>query len=219
MGATKRLAELILQGLAREGGATRLCMVRFGNVLDSSGSVAPLFRAQIRQGGPVTVTHPEVERYFMTIPEAAQLVIQASALAQGGEVFLLDMGESVRILDLARRMIHLSGLTVRDEQRPDGDIEIQFTGLRSGEKLREELLIGADDLPTEHPMIRRAREQSLPWPTVQNCLERLAAASRNFDYPAVQAILREAVAEYQTDNGIEDWVWRAGGMEQAGTPP
>ncbi len=160
MGATKRLAELILQGLAEAGGATRLCMVRFGNVLDSSGSVVPLFREQIRKGGPVTVTHPEVERYFMTIPEAAQLVIQASAMAQGGDVFLLDMGEPVRILDLARRMIRLSGLEVRDEDHPEGDIEIRFTGLRSGEKLREELLIGSDDLPTEHPMIRRAREGS-----------------------------------------------------------
>jgi FlaA1/EpsC-like NDP-sugar epimerase len=145
----------------------------------------------------------------MTIPEAAQLVIQASAMAQGGDVFLLDMGEPVRILDLARRMVHLSGLTVRDENHPDGDIDIRFTGLRSGEKLREELLIGADDLSTEHPMIRRAREQSLPWPTVRDCLERLMTASRNFDYPAVRAILREAVAEYQPENGIEDWVWRA----------
>ena len=219
MGATKRLAELILQGLAREGGVTRLCMVRFGNVLDSSGSVAPLFREQIRRSGPVTVTHPEVERYFMTIPEAAQLVIQASALAQGGDVFLLDMGEPVLILDLARRMVLLSGLTVRDEDHPDGDIDIQFTGLRSGEKLREELLIGTDDLPTEHPMIRRAREQSLPWPVVRECLERLTAASHHFDYPGVRAILREAVAEYQSDNGIEDWVWRAGGLEQSTSPP
>ena len=218
MGATKRLAELILQGLAREGGATRLCMVRFGNVLDSSGSVAPLFREQIRRSGPVTVTHPEVERYFMTIPEAAQLVIQASALAQGGDVFLLDMGEPVRILDLARRMVLLSGLTVRDEDHPDGDIDIQFTGLRSGEKLREELLIGTDDLPTEHPMVRRAREQFLPWPVVRECLERLTAASHHFDYPAVRAILREAVVEYQSDNGIEDWVWRAGGLEQTASP-
>ncbi len=214
MGATKRLAELILQGLAGESGATRLCMVRFGNVLDSSGSVVPLFREQIRKGGPVTVTHPEMERYFMTIPEAAQLVIQASALAHGGEVFLLDMGEPVRILDLARRMIRLSGLTVHDEIHPDGDIEIQFTGLRSGEKLREELLIGTDDLPTRHPMIRRACEQSLPWSRVRDCLERLATASRNFDYPAVRAILREAVAEYQPENGIEDWVWRVTESEE-----
>ncbi len=211
MGATKRLAELILQGLAGEGGATRLCMVRFGNVLDSSGSVAPLFREQIRRGGPVTVTHPEVERYFMTIPEAAQLVIQASALAQGGEVFLLDMGEPVRILDLAQRMIHLSGLAVRDDAQPDGDIEIQFTGLRSGEKLREELLIGSDDLPTAHPMIRRAREGHPPWLTLQEGLGRLDAAAHDFDYPAVRAILQELVAEYRPENGIEDWVWRTMG--------
>ena len=209
MGATKRLAELILQGLSSAGGATRLCMVRFGNVLDSSGSVVPLFREQIRRGGPVTVTHPDVERYFMTIPEAAQLVIQASALAQGGEVFLLDMGEPVRILDLARRMIRLSGLIVRDEMQPDGDIEIQFTGLRSGEKLREELLIGSDDLPTEHPMIRRACEGHPPWATIQEGLDRLDAAAHDFDYPIVRAILQELVTEYQPENGIEDWVWRA----------
>ncbi len=219
MGATKRLAELILQGLADQGAATRLCMVRFGNVLDSSGSVAPLFREQIRRGGPVTVTHPDMERYFMTIPEAAQLVIQASALAQGGEVFLLDMGEPVRIFDLARRMIQLSGLTARDATHPDGDIEIHFTGLRSGEKLREELLIGADDLPTEHPMIRRARERFLPWPVVWEGLERLNAASRDFDYPAVRAILRELVAEYQPENGIEDWVWRAGAFGEPEASP
>jgi FlaA1/EpsC-like NDP-sugar epimerase len=163
----------------------------------------------------VTVTHPEVERYFMTIPEAAQLVIQASALAQGGDVLLLDMGEPVRILDLAQRMIRLSGLTVRDDDHPDGDIEIAFTGLRSGEKLREELLIGTADQPTEHPMIRRAREQALPWPVVRESLARLETASRHFDYPAVRAILRETVAEYQPDNGIEDWVWRAMEKRQA----
>ncbi|HRD66827.1 MAG TPA: nucleoside-diphosphate sugar epimerase/dehydratase [Candidatus Competibacter sp.] len=215
MGATKRLAELVLQGLAGQGGATRLCMVRFGNVLDSSGSVVPLFREQIRKGGPVTVTHPDVERYFMTIPEAAQLVIQASAMAQGGDLFLLDMGEAVRIGDLARRMIRLSGLEVRDEEHPDGDIEIRFTGLRSGEKLREELLIGADDLPTEHPMIRRAREGCPPWPVIRSYLDRLDAAAQNFDYPGVRALLREAVAEYRPENGIEDWVWRAMAQENA----
>ena len=208
MGATKRLAELILQGLAGEGSATRFCMVRFGNVLDSSGSVVPLFREQIRKGGPVTVTHPEVERYFMTIPEAAQLVIQASAMAKGGDLFLLDMGESVRIFDLARRMIRLSGLEIRDEHQADGDIEIRFTGLRSGEKLREELLIGADDLPTAHPMIRRAREGCQSWSDIRDCLKRLDAAAQAFDYPTVRAILREAVAEYQPENGIEDWLWR-----------
>ncbi|MFO1372875.1 MAG: nucleoside-diphosphate sugar epimerase/dehydratase [Candidatus Competibacteraceae bacterium] len=215
MGASKRLAELILQGLAGEARSiTRLCMVRFGNVLDSSGSVVPLFREQIRKGGPVTVTHPEVDRYFMTIPEAAQLVIQASAMAQSGDVFLLDMGEPVRIYDLARRMIHLSGFTVRDQAHPEGDIEIQFTGLRSGEKLREELLIGADDLPTEHPMIRRARERHLPWSVIRKDLEQLAVALEAFDYLAVRAILLEAVAEYQPENGIEDWVWLANKQDQ-----
>lgn len=216
MGATKRLAELILQGLAGEGATTRFCMVRFGNVLDSSGSVVPLFREQIRKGGPVTVTHPEVERYFMTIPEAAQLVIQASAMAQGGDLFLLDMGESVRIFDLARRMIRLSGLEIRDEEHADGDIEIQFTGLRSGEKLREELLIGTDDLSTEHPMIRRAHEGHPPWLVIRNCLDRLDAVARDFDYPAVRTILREAVAEYRPENGIEDWIWRAATRKTAG---
>ena len=214
MGATKRLAELILQGLAGEVGPTRLCMVRFGNVLDSSGSVVPLFREQIRKGGPVTVTHPEVERYFMTIPEAAQLVIQASAMAQGGDLFLLDMGEPVRILDLARRLIHLSGLTVCDAEHPDGDVEICVTNLRSGEKLREELLIGADDLPTEHPMIRRAHEDHPPWPVIREALERLDQAAHQFDYPAVRALLQETVTGYQPENGIEDWVWRAGPDEE-----
>ncbi len=209
MGATKRLAELILQGLAGASGPTRLCMVRFGNVLDSSGSVVPLFREQIRKGGPVTVTHPEVERYFMTIPEAAQLVIQASAMAQGGDLFLLDMGEPVRILDLARRLIRLSGLTVCDADHPEGDVEICFTNLRSGEKLREELLIGADDLPTAHPMIRRAREDHPPWPVIRDVLERLDRATHEFDYPAVRALLQEAVIEYQPENGIKDWLWRA----------
>jgi FlaA1/EpsC-like NDP-sugar epimerase len=155
----------------------------------------------------------------MTIPEAAQLVIQASALAQGGDVFLLDMGEPVRILDLARRMIRLSGLEVRDADHPDGDIDIQFSGLRSGEKLREELLIGTDAAPTEHPMIRRAREQSLTWPMIHDCLTRLTAAAHTFDYPAVRAILQEAVAEYQPENGIEDWVWRAGGQAESETLP
>lgn len=217
MGATKRLAELILQGLAREGGATRLCMVRFGNVLDSSGSVVPLFREQIRTGGPVTVTHPEVDRYFMTIPEAAQLVIQASAMAQGGDLFLLDMGEPVRIIDLARRMIRLSGLTIRDDEHLDGDIEIRFTGLRSGEKLREELLISADDLPTEHPMIRRAREHHPPWSTIQDALARLDSAAHAFDYAAVRAILLEVVAEYRPENDIEDWVWLAMNKEEMAT--
>lgn len=162
MGASKRLAELVLQGLAMRGGATRFCMVRFGNVLESSGSVVPLFREQIQRGGPVTVTHQEVIRYFMTIPEAAQLVLQAGSMGEGGDVFVLDMGEPVRIADLAQRMIQLMGLTVRDAGNPQGDIAIEFTGLRPGEKLYEELLIGDIAGATAHPKILRAREQNLP---------------------------------------------------------
>ncbi|HSN71579.1 MAG TPA: nucleoside-diphosphate sugar epimerase/dehydratase, partial [Steroidobacteraceae bacterium] len=155
MGATKRLAEIVLQGLHERGSGTRFCMVRFGNVLESSGSVVPLFREQIRKGGPVTVTHPDVIRYFMTIPEAAQLVLQAGSMAKGGDVFVLDMGKPVRIEDLARRMINLMGLTVRDVVHPDGDIEIVYTGLRPAEKLFEELLIGNNVTGTEHSMIMR----------------------------------------------------------------
>ena len=168
MGATKRFAEMVLQGLHHRGSKTRFCMVRFGNVLASSGSVVPLFNEQIKAGGPVTVTHPEVIRYFMTIPEAAQLVIQAGSMANGGDVFVLDMGKPVRICDLARRMIHLMGLTVRDEQHPDGDIEIAYTGLRPAEKLYEELLIGNNVTGTQHPMILRAIEHFLPWEKVQS---------------------------------------------------
>ena len=209
MGATKRLAELILQARAAQSGATRLCMVRFGNVLDSSGSVVPLFREQIQRGGPLTVTHPDVERYFMTIPEAAQLVIQASALAQGGEVFLLDMGAPIHIVDLAQRMVRLAGLSVRNAAHPEGDIEIQFTGLRSGEKLREELLISADDVPTAHPMIRQAREGHVPWAELVEQLAALDAATHNFDCVAVRNILQNLVAEYRPENGIEDWLWQA----------
>ena len=216
MGATKRLAELILQGRAAASGMTRLCMVRFGNVLDSSGSVVPLFREQIQRGGPITVTHPDVERYFMTIPEAAQLVIQASALAQGGEVFLLDMGEPIHIVDLAQRMIRLSGLTVRNTAHPEGDIEIQFTGLRSGEKLREELLMSADAVPTTHPMIRQAREAHVPWSGLAAQLTALDVATHNFDYLAVREILQTLVPEYRPENGIEDWLWRA--LNSAATP-
>jgi FlaA1/EpsC-like NDP-sugar epimerase len=209
MGATKRVAELILQGLAQQGGATRFCMVRFGNVLASSGSVVPVFRAQIRHGGPVTVTHPEVTRYFMTIPEAAQLVLQAGAMGQGGDVFVLDMGDPVRILDLARQMVRLSGLEVRDEDNPDGDIEITFTGLRPGEKLYEELLIGAKDETTEHPRIRRANEESLPWAEVQAFVERLQAASKGCDCVEIRAVLTEAVRGYAPEGGIVDRVWLA----------
>ncbi|MBF0124549.1 MAG: polysaccharide biosynthesis protein [Magnetococcales bacterium] len=207
MGATKRFTELILQGLAQIQTTTHFKIVRFGNVLGSSGSVVPLFRDQIRRGGPVTVTDPEVVRYFMTIPEAAQLVIQAGSQGEGGDVFVLEMGEPVRIYDFARRMILLAGLTVRDADNPDGDIEIRFTGLREGEKLYEELIIGDHILPTEHEMIRRVQEESLPWEQVQGYLERFSTASRFFDYLSVRAILLEAVNGYRPTGGIQDWVW------------
>jgi FlaA1/EpsC-like NDP-sugar epimerase len=182
-------------------------MVRFGNVLASSGSVVPLFNEQINAGGPVTVTHPEVIRYFMTIPEAAQLVIQAGSMAEGGDVFVLDMGKPVRIGDLARRMIHLAGLTVRDEQHPDGDIEISYTGLRPAEKLYEELLIGNNVTGTEHPMILRAIEHSLPWDRVQELLNEVMAAMSRFDCQRALHILSDVVAEYTPAPQPHDLVW------------
>ena len=197
MGATKRLAELVVQASAIDfSGQTCFAMVRFGNVLGSSGSVVPLFRRQIAAGGPITVTHPEIIRYFMTIPEAAQLVLQAEQMAQGGDVFLLDMGEPVRIKDLAEQMVHLSGLTLRDTKCPNGDIEIVYTGLRPGEKLFEELLIDAKSIPTSHSLIYRAREKSiLPsilWPRI-NALEN---AVRMHDEEAALALLSELVPEW-----------------------
>jgi FlaA1/EpsC-like NDP-sugar epimerase len=207
MGATKRFAEIVLQGLQRRGSKTRFCMVRFGNVLASSGSVVPLFNEQINAGGPVTVTHPEVIRYFMTIPEAAQLVIQAGSMAEGGDVFVLDMGKPVRIGDLARRMIHLAGLTVRDEQHPEGDIEIAYTGLRPAEKLYEELLIGNNVTGTEHPMILRAIEHSLPWERVQDQLNEVMAAMSRFDCHRALQLLSEVVAEYTPAPQPHDLVW------------
>ena len=167
MGASKRLAELVLQALAQRQQKTVFSMVRFGNVLGSSGSVVPLFRDQIRDGGPVTVTHPDIIRYFMTIPEASQLVLQAGSIGLGGEVFVLDMGEPVKIADLARKMIHLMGLEERTENNPAGDVEVTFTGLRPGEKLYEELLIGDDPQGTSHPRIMMAREVSLNWEQVE----------------------------------------------------
>jgi FlaA1/EpsC-like NDP-sugar epimerase len=197
MGATKRFAEMVLQGLHRRGTKTRFCMVRFGNVLASSGSVVPLFNEQIKAGGPVTVTHPEVIRYFMTIPEAAQLVIQAGSMADGGEVFVLDMGKPVRICDLARRMIHLMGMTVRDEQHPEGDIEIAYTGLRPAEKLYEELLIGNNVTGTQHPMILRAIEHSLPWENVQWMLDEILGAMNRYDCARALQVLNEVVIEYK----------------------
>lgn len=171
MGATKRIAELVVQAMAEQFPQIVFSMVRFGNVLDSSGSVVPLFRKQIESGGPITLTHPEVTRYFMTIPEAVQLTIQAGAMAHGGEVFVLDMGNSVKIHDLATRMIHLSGLTVRDSDNPNGDIDIEVTGLRPGEKLYEELLIGGGVLGTEHPRIMRSIEEKADWKELENDLK------------------------------------------------
>ena len=212
MGATKRFAELVLQGIQARSTKTRFCMVRFGNVLDSSGSVVPLFREQIRKGGPVTVTHPDVIRYFMTIPEAAQLVIQAGAMGKGGDVFVLDMGNPVRIDDLARRMISLMGLTVRNEANPDGDIEIQYTGLRVAEKLYEELLIGSNVAGTDHPRIMRAIEHSLPWDRIQQLLDDLLIALANFDCRRAAARLSDAVAEYEMKGEIQDYVWNRKGL-------
>jgi FlaA1/EpsC-like NDP-sugar epimerase len=207
MGATKRFAEIVLQGLHRRGSKTRFCMVRFGNVLASSGSVVPLFYEQIKAGGPVTVTHPEVIRYFMTIPEAAQLVIQAGSMAEGGDVFVLDMGKPVRIGDLARRMINLMGLTVRDEEHPEGDIEISYTGLRPAEKLYEELLIGNNVTGTEHPMILRAIEHSMPWERVQSLLEEILVAMSRFDCHRALHLLGEVVEEYKPAPESHDLVW------------
>ena len=207
MGATKRFAEIVLQGLQRRGSKTRFCMVRFGNVLASSGSVVPLFNEQIKAGGPVTVTHPDVIRYFMTIPEAAQLVIQAGSMADGGDVFVLDMGKPVRICDLARRMIHLAGLTVRDEQHPEGDIEISYTGLRPAEKLYEELLIGNNVTGTQHPMILRAIEHSLPWDRVQELLDEILVAMNRFDCQRALQLLSDVVEEYTPAPQPHDLMW------------
>ncbi len=211
MGASKRLAEMVLQGLAAwqtspSGNLTRFSMVRFGNVLGSSGSVVPLFRQQIDKGGPVTLTHPDITRYFMTIPEAAQLVIQAGALAGGGDLFMLDMGQPVKIQDLARRMIELSGLRVKDEANPSGDIEIVITRLRPGEKLFEELLISADAQATEHPRIVRAHEEFVEWPVLRGRLDRLKVAVGSNDVAAIRSMLKELVSGYKPEVDVVDWV-------------
>ena len=205
MGASKRMAELVLQALdARSGnGTTRFSMVRFGNVLDSSGSVVPLFRSQLASGGPLTVTHAEVTRYFMTISEAAQLVLHAGAMAQGGEVFVLDMGQPVKILQLARRMVELSGLSVRDEASPDGDIAITITGLRPGEKLYEELLIGDNPAPTTHPRIMKAHEEFLPWSALEGQLDALRAGVDGGDVAAIKAVLKACVRGYVEQAGLD----------------
>lgn len=207
MGASKRMAELVLQGLAQRQSKTIFSMVRFGNVLGSSGSVVPLFRDQIRDGGPITVTHPDIIRYFMTIPEASQLVLQAGSMGQGGEVFVLDMGEPVKIADLARKMIHLMGLVEKSEDQPDGDIEITYTGLRPGEKLYEELLIGDNPQGTSHPRIMMAREAALSWGEVEQILERLMKASQEFDCGSVIETLKMAPTGFAPTGQVADLVW------------
>lgn len=207
MGASKRIAELVLQAMAdiKDDHSTNFSMVRFGNVLGSSGSVAPLFSAQIAAGGPITLTHSEMTRYFMTIPEAAQLVIQASAMAVGGDVFVLDMGEPVRIHDLAVKMVYLSGLLVKDEAHPHGDIEIEVTGLRPGEKLYEELLIGDNPQPTAHPKIMKAHEEFLSWDELKQELEKLNIALDTFDAQSIRVMLKKLVPGYQPSGDSVDW--------------
>lgn len=209
MGASKRLAEMVLQALAATDTRTRFSMVRFGNVLGSSGSVVPKFRQQIRDGGPITLTHPEITRYFMTIPEAAQLVIQAGAMAKGGDVFVLDMGQPVRIIDLARRMVELSGLSVRSEENPDGDIEIQITRLRPGEKLYEELLIGDNPIPTSHTRIMKAHEEFIEWGELEKRLKALEVALAASDVSVIRLMLSDLVAGYHPSSDIVDWVYLA----------
>ena len=206
MGATKRLAEMVLQAHAQLYVKTCFSMVRFGNVLGSSGSVVPLFREQIKNGGPITLTHAEITRYFMTIPEAAQLVIQAGAMGTGGDVFVLDMGEPVKIIDLARRMVELSGLTVRDVQNPTGDIELAVMGLRPGEKLFEELLIGDNPESTSHLRIMKAHEQFLPWAELKVALAELRQAMRTNDVPMIRQLLQQLVNGYQANGDVVDWV-------------
>lgn len=227
MGSTKRLAELTLQALSRElapvlfgddtnvsrVNKTRFTMVRFSNVLGSSGSVIPLFHKQIKSGGPLTVTHPKITRYFMTIPEAAQLVIQAGSMGQGGDVFVLDMGEPVKIVELAEKMIHLSGLSVRSDKNIQGDISIEFTGLRPGEKLYEELLIGDNVVATQHPMIMSANEDHLPWDVLKIKLTELLHSVEQDDYIRVRQLLRETVSGYTPDGDIVDWIYQQRRLE------
>jgi len=204
MGASKRLAELMLQSLSTTQETTTFCMVRFGNVLGSSGSVVPKFREQIKQGGPITVTHPEITRYFMTTSEAAQLVIQAGAMATGGDVFVLEMGEPVKIADMAKEMVALSGLTLKNKHNPKGDIEIQFTGLRPGEKLFEELLVEQNCLGTDHPRIMRAEEESKNWQDMQYLVEQLDKYCRNFQYKELHETVLNSPAAFKPLNPIND---------------
>lgn len=203
MGASKRIAELILQALTKNSNSTCLTMVRFGNVLDSSGSVIPLFKKQIRNGGPITVTDINMVRYFMTIPEAVELVIQAGAMGSGGDVFVLNMGKPVRIYDLAVKMIQLSGLQVIDENNPDGDIEIKFTGIRPGEKLYEELLVGNNVSKTENEMIMRANEEMIDWATLSPILTELSQAAQNSELDRVQDLISRLVPEFKPNNALD----------------
>jgi FlaA1/EpsC-like NDP-sugar epimerase len=196
MGSTKRIAELIFQAAAEEFARTCFSMVRFGNVLGSSGSVVPLFKRQIKEGGPITLTHADINRFFMLIPEAAQLVIQAGAMAKGGDVFVLDMGEPVRIIDLARKMVHLSGFSEKTPEFPEGDIEIRIVGLRPGEKLYEELLIGEDVSASEHPKIMRARERMIAWADLMPQLQALEDACRCFDTRTIVKLIKQLVPEF-----------------------
>ncbi len=212
MGATKRMAELVLQGLTQEQGVkhkTRFCMVRFGNVLGSSGSVVPLFRRQIKEGGPITLTHPDITRFFMTIPEAAQLVIQAGAMGKGGDVFVLDMGDPVKIKDLATKMVRLSGFEVKSDTNPHGDVEIKCTGLRPGEKLYEELLIGDNVGETTHERIMTASEVMLPLAELNVFIEALDIACHNFDHESIRQLLLDAPTGFNPTDGICDLVWNA----------
>lgn len=211
MGASKRLAEMTLQALSADsrtiGKGTRFSIVRFGNVLGSSGSVVPKFRQQIRDGGPITLTHPEVTRYFMTIPEAAELVIQAGAMAKDGDVFVLDMGQPIKIMDLAQRMVDLSGLAVKDEHNPGGDIEIEITGLRPGEKLYEELLIGNNPKPTAHPRIMRAEEEFIAWAELEPKIRKLKTALNANNVGLIVRILQQLVTGYTPSNDPVDWLY------------
>jgi FlaA1/EpsC-like NDP-sugar epimerase len=207
MGATKRFAEQVLQAITHRNSATKFSMVRFGNVLGSSGSVVPLFRKQISTGGPVTVTHPEVTRYFMTVQEAAQLVIQAGSMATGGDVFVLDMHEPIRIVDLAKKMVHLMGYDVKDENSYRGDIAIEYTGLRPGEKLYEELLIGESVTGTEHPKIMRAEEEMLSWENLEKLLGRLQTACQQINLPEIRALLMDAVDGFEPKEETSDPLW------------
>jgi len=215
MGATKRFAEQVLQAMAARKSKTKFSMVRFGNVLGSSGSVVPLFRRQISRGGPVTVTHPEVTRYFMTVQEAAQLVIQAGSMATGGDVFVLDMHEPIKIIDLAKKMVHLMGFEVKDENSYRGDIAIEYTGLRPGEKLYEELLIGESVTGTEHPKIMRAEEETLSWEELESLLNRLELACKQIDLNEIRTLLMKAVDGFEPKSEVSDPHWEEGTEENA----